>query len=104
MDTVWLFLDMSSHKNRSLGGSVNWLLVIDDATDNDILQFLKTKDHLSGLMIPFNKGLYACHGMFNTYIAIKLARILFWRRSAKKLALAFSLNTLCQVLLSKWLS
>ena len=54
-----LFFDISSVRERSLGGSKFWLLVVDDATDMSWSMFLKQKSELSKHMITFVKSLEA---------------------------------------------
>ncbi len=97
-----IFLDISSQKKISLGGKQHWLLILDDATDNAFSYFLKTRDQLSSVVIPLINNLNACQGFLSVlYIVTMLERQLRWRESAKKPALAFSLNTLCQTRLNK---
>ena len=54
-----LFIDISSPKVTSYGGSKHWLLVLDDATDLPFSFFLSHKDALSLNLVPFIKGLRA---------------------------------------------
>ncbi len=77
--------------------------LLDDATDNAFSYFLKTRDQLSSIMIPFVKGLNAHHGLTVRYIHCNNAgeNIALERESAKKSASAFSLNTLHRICLNK---
>ena len=52
-----IFLDISLSKTRSIGGNNNWLLVLDDATNKPFSFFLKTKDMLSDVLVPWIKEL-----------------------------------------------
>ena len=48
-----LFIDISSIKQKSFGGSKYWLLVVDDKTNKSWSFFLKTKDETAEVLIPF---------------------------------------------------
>ena len=62
-----LFIDISSVKKKSLGGSKFWLLILDDCTDQAWSHFLKKKDHQVKILIEFIKDLKA-HGKVVKYI------------------------------------
>ena len=52
-----LFIDISSPKTASIGGSQHWLLVLDDCTDCPFSFFLSHKDMLKLKLVPFVKNL-----------------------------------------------
>jgi hypothetical protein len=54
-----LYIDISSIKERSIGGSKFWLLAVDEATHMKWSFFLKSKDQTTATMIPFLKELKA---------------------------------------------
>eukprot|EP01083_Nonionella_stella_P004795 13981_1 len=58
-----LFIDISSPKTKSIGGSKHWLLVVDDCSDNTFSFFLKKKSDQYDVLIGFVKDLKAKHGM-----------------------------------------
>ena len=62
-----LFIDISSVKKRSLGGSKFWLLILDDCTDQAWSHFLRKKDHQVKILIEFIKDLKP-HGKVVKYI------------------------------------
>ena len=64
-----IFLDISSPKTKSIGGNNNWLLVLDDATNKPFSFFLKTKDMLSNVLVPWIKELKEKHN-----ITVKIVR------------------------------
>jgi len=53
----WLFIDISSVKNKSYGRLQFWLLVVDNATDLSFSLFLKSKDQTAQAMITLIKSL-----------------------------------------------
>jgi hypothetical protein len=55
------FMDISSPRQKCIGGARHWLLLIDNASDMDFSFFLATKDLLTTVLIPFIKDL------INTY-------------------------------------
>jgi len=54
-----IYIDQSKIKTKSLGGSNNWLLALDDCTDHAWSFFLKHKDHQMKVLIEFFKDLKA---------------------------------------------
>ena len=64
-----LFIDISSPRVKSYGGSRHWLLVLDDATDLPFGFFLSHKDLLKTQLIPFIKNLKAQYN-----ITVKIIR------------------------------
>ena len=57
-----LYMDISSIKEKSYGGSKFWLLVVDDCTDVCWSAFLKTKSELKNRMLRFVKTLQSQEG------------------------------------------
>ena len=64
----WIFLDISSQKKISLGGKQHWILILDDTIDHVFLNFLRTKDQLSSVVIPFINNLNVCNGLSVCFI------------------------------------
>jgi len=65
-----LFIDISSIKAMSAGGSKFWLLVVDEATDMKWSFFLKAKSDLKDKLIPFVKELKAKDNKIVRYIRL----------------------------------
>ena len=58
-----LFLDISSVKGKSYGGSKFWILVVDDHTDYCWSFFVKKKSELKDKVVPLIKELKAKNGI-----------------------------------------
>ena len=52
-----LYVDISSPSSMSLGGRCHWALIVDECTGMAWSKFLKKKDDLKAVMIPFLKDL-----------------------------------------------
>ena len=63
-----LFIDQSSVKAKSYGGSKYWLLVLDDASDITWSSFLKKKSDQVEKLVSFLKDLKAKHNVTVKYI------------------------------------
>ena len=52
------YMEISSVKHRSIGGTKFWCLVVDDYTNMKWSFFLKTKNELKEKLIPFLKTIH----------------------------------------------